>query len=390
MDQQVFVGLDVGKTFHHVVVLRADGTTVVDRRVRNEQADLEAVFADVAVHGQAVVCVDQVQSIGALPVAVAQGGGLPVRYLAGRRMRTVAATFAGAAKTDARDAAIIAEAARSMPHTVRAVAPVNGVVADLRLLCGHDDDLVKQATVLKNRLRGLLSQVHPPLERVLGPRLADAGVLALLKRWPLPTALRRAGKARVERYLRTQGSRRAAPMAKEIGAALDRQTVILPGTEMLQIVLPQLADQLQLVCQLRREVARRLPALLDQHPQSAIIRSLPGFGPTLTARTLIELAGKEFASAAHLASYAGLAPVTRQSGTSIRHQTRSTGGNRALRNAWYQAAYASLQHDRRYYDRKRQAGQHHVQALLALARRRVDVLYAMLRDGTCYRAPLLD
>jgi transposase len=176
-------------------------------------------------------------------------------------------------------------------------------------------------------------------------------------------------------------------MAQEIEAALARQTVILPGTDMLELVLPHLADQLQLVRQVRGEVARRLPALLDQHPQSAVICSLPGFGPTLTARTLIELAGKEFASAAHLASYAGLAPVTRQSGTSIRHQARRKGGNRALRNAWYQAAYASLQHDRCYYDRKRQQGQHHVQALISLARRRVDVLYALLRDGTCYRSP---
>ncbi|MGH3495763.1 MAG: IS110 family transposase, partial [Sciscionella sp.] len=39
-----------------------------------------------------------------------------------------------------------------------------------------------------------------------------------------------------------------------------------------------------------------------------------------------------------------------------------------------------------YYDRKIGQGKHHSQALVALARRRCDVLYAMLRDGTLYQA----
>ncbi|MFI8829038.1 hypothetical protein [Streptomyces sp. NPDC053431] len=37
-----------------------------------------------------------------------------------------------------------------------------------------------------------------------------------------------------------------------------------------------------------------------------------------------------------------------------------------------------------YYDKKIAQGKHHTQALLCLARRRADVLFAMLRDGTFY------
>ena len=50
---------------------------------------------------------------------------------------------------------------------------------------------------------------------------------------------------------------------------------------------------------------------------------------------------------------------------------------------------ASLSHppSRAYYDRKRAQGKRHNQALIALARRRTDVLYAMLRDGTLYQDP---
>lgn len=42
---------------------------------------------------------------------------------------------------------------------------------------------------------------------------------------------------------------------------------------------------------------------------------------------------------------------------------------------------------RAYYDRKRREGKRHVAALIALARRRIDVLFAMLRDGTSYQPP---
>ncbi len=52
------------------------------------------------------------------------------------------------------------------------------------------------------------------------------------------------------------------------------------------------------------------------------------------------------------------------------------------------SAFAAL-HDpdsRTYYARKRAQGKKHNAALICLARRRVDVLHAMLRNGTLYQA----
>jgi hypothetical protein len=56
----------------------------------------------------------------------------------------------------------------------------------------------------------------------------------------------------------------------------------------------------------------------------------------------------------------------------------------ALKPVLFLSAFASLKDPacRAYYDRKRSEGKRHNQALLALARRRCDALYAMLRDGT--------
>ena len=85
---------------------------------------------------------------------------------------------------------------------------------------------------------------------------------------------------------------------------------------------------------------------------------------------IAELAAKDFNSAAHLASYAGLIPRTRQSGTSIKSETVSHAGNKRLKRALFLSAFASLHSDpvsRRYCDKKRLAGKRHNQALIALA-----------------------
>lgn len=65
--------------------------------------------------------VDQPASIGALPLTVARDAGCKVAYLPGLSMRRIADLYPGEAKTDARDAAVIVDAARTMPHTVRSL-----------------------------------------------------------------------------------------------------------------------------------------------------------------------------------------------------------------------------------------------------------------------------
>lgn len=70
-------------------------------------------------------------------------------------MRRIADLHPGNAKTDARDALIIAEAARTMPHTLRSIELADEQIAELAMLCGFDDDLREQITVTSNRLRGL-------------------------------------------------------------------------------------------------------------------------------------------------------------------------------------------------------------------------------------------
>lgn len=136
------------------------------------------------------------------------------------------------------------------------------------------------------------------------------------------------------------------------------------------------------------EVLALIQALVEAHPLHELLVSMPGVAIKTAARILTEVSGKEFASPGHLASYAGLAPVTWRSGTSIRGDHSSKKGNKVLKSALFLSAFASISSkdpaSRIYYDKKRAQGKSHTQAVIALARRRCNVLFAMLRDGTIH------
>ena len=201
MGYDVVVGLDVGKTMHHAVALDGDGQRLIDGQVANAEPGLRELFGQVAGHGHALVVVDQLHSIGALPVTVAQAMGIEVAYLPGLSMRRLADLHPGSAKTDARDAYVIADAARTAPHALRSLGVPDETQAALSMLVGYDDDLTAQSTAAINRLRGLLSQIHPSLEKSLGTSVYHRAVLGLLVKAGGPTGLRTMGRARVDREL---------------------------------------------------------------------------------------------------------------------------------------------------------------------------------------------
>ncbi|ARK93844.1 IS110 family transposase [Burkholderia pseudomallei] len=383
----VFVGVDVGKGQHHAVALDRNGKRLYNKALPNDEVKLRALIAELKTHGRLLFVVDQPSTIGALPVAVARAEGVLVAYLPGLAMRRIADLHAGEAKTDARDAAIIAEAARSMPHTLRSLRLADEQLAELTMLCGFDDDLAAQVTQTSNRIRGLLTQIHPALERVLGPRLDHPAVLDLLERYPSPAALASTSEKTLANRLTKLAPRMGKGLAAEIVQALSEQAVTVPGTQAATIVMPRLAQQLAALRQQRDEVAAEVERLVLAHPLWPVLTSMPGVGVRTAARLLTEVAHKVFASAAHLAAYAGLAPVTRRSGSSIRGEHPSRRGNKVLKRALFLSAFAALRDpvSRAYYSRKIQQGKRHNQALIALARRRCDVLFAMLRDGTIYQ-----
>jgi transposase len=178
-----------------------------------------------------------------------------------------------------------------------------------------------------------------------------------------------------------------ARLVDEIQAALAAQAVTVPAEETAGRVIRELAEELDRPAARRDRLAQEIEQTFTSHPQAPVLLSIPGIGVRTGARILTEIGDiNRFPTPGHLAAYAGLAPVTRQSGSSINGETRSRHGNHRLKNAMWLSAFCSLHHERSrdYSARKRAEGQQHNAAIVCLARRRCDVIDAMFRSGLSY------
>ncbi|NIH70448.1 hypothetical protein FHX35_000099 [Auritidibacter ignavus] len=128
----LFRGIDIGQTDHHATTVTPDGTVVHDKSLPPSEPRIQELLKDlVAQHAKPWVVVDQPKTIGTLVIAVAQQRGIQMPYVPGLTMRRVADLHPGQARTDARDADIIAETAGTMPHTLRGMAVAEQHLAEL-------------------------------------------------------------------------------------------------------------------------------------------------------------------------------------------------------------------------------------------------------------------
>lgn len=166
---------------------------------------------------------------------------------------------------------VIADAA----HTLRRVDTGDEALAELEVLVGFDNDLAGEATRVSNRIRGLLTQIHPTLQRVLGLKVHHKAVLELLSRCGGPAGLRKAGRRKLLSIAVTHAPRIGERLIEQIMTALDEQTVTVPGTQAAETILPRLADSLRDVLRQRDQVAKEVERMLDAHPLAPVLTSMP-------------------------------------------------------------------------------------------------------------------
>jgi len=214
--------------------------------------------------------------------------------------------------------------------------------------------------------------------------------LTLLTHYQSPTQLRRAGHKRVATYLRNRGVKGSNKVAHKALSAARSQSVTLPAQELASRIVAELAKDILALKERIENIDEELGKRFFARPEARILTSLPGMGPILGAEFLVAVGDiRAFESADRLAAYAGLVPAAHESGKRVGSHRRMRGGNKILKRVFYQSAFASLRSEpdsRVFYDRKRSEGKRHTQALIALARRRVNVLWAMLRDGTTFES----
>lgn len=289
------LGLDVGKSSHWACLVDRDGEVLASAPVRNREAELDALFAS-APAGTLVV-VDQFRNIGSLAVRRARAAGLGVAHLPGLAASRAAGLFAGEAKTDERDAAVIARTALGVPDSLSGVPGRGEALEAARALSSQRDHVVACATRDKNRLRAVLLESCPALEA---------------------------------------------------------------------------------------ETA----ALLEGDETYACLLTVPGIGPRTAAQLAVSVDIGRFPDHDHLASYCGIAPRVRSSGTSVRSVRASRRGDARLKSLLIFSCNSLVRSSGRYgeyYRACRARGMGHGRALKAVARKRLRAIYAVMRDRVPYR-----
>jgi transposase len=387
---RIWAGTDCGKTHHHCLVLDAEGNTLLSRRVANDEPELLELLRDVfdlADGGQVTWALDMTGGEPGLLIALLVNHGQELVYIPGKAVNRASDAYRGEGKTDARDALVIADQAR-MRRDLQPIRPGDEATVELELLTARRVDLVTDRTRTVSRLRATMTSMFPALERALD--VTNAGPLILLTGYQTPAAIRRAGAKRLTTWLRNRKARGAEALAAAAVQAADRQHTAVAGEKPIAAMVHTLAKEVIALNEKIAETDKLIEGRFRQHELAEVIESVPGIGPLLGAEFIAAVGGDlaAFPTPDRLAAFAGVAPAPRDSGKTSGNLHRPQRYHRRLQRVFYTSALISIRCDpnsRAFYDRKRAEGKRHVQAVLALARRRVNVIWALIRDRRCYQ-----
>lgn len=382
---EIWVGIDVGKRKHHACAVDSTGRVQWSKPIPNDQQALE----DLVDHATATApritwAIDVTSPIASLLITVLTLAGQRLLYVPGRVVHSMTHAFPGEGKTDAKDARVIAQTAR-MRNNLTLVEMPDDLIIELQQLTGYRSELIRDRVRAMNRLRAMLNTVFPALES----RLDYFGTTALLmiSAYCTPSEIRLAGPKGICQHLTKHHVRRdrmgkVATLAIE---AADRQHCSVPGEAGTANLIKRAAGRIIALDDELRELDKVIARRFREHSWAHILESIPGMGPGLGADFLVATRGTltTFATSGHLASYAGLVPVPRDSGRISGNMRRPKRYSRPLRRVFYLSALSSIRvqgPSRVYYDRKRAENRAHTQALLAVGRKHVDVIWALIRD----------
>ena len=381
---ELYLGIDVGKSFHWAHAETASEGVVLSRRVENRREDVASLLDEVG--PGALVVVDQKNNIGSLVVRLCRERGVDVGYLPGHAMKAARDMLPGTAKTDQIDAKVICDAARGMRRAVLPIAESDDLGASVALLSSQLAYATGCATQARNRLHAVLLESDPAFEAAVD--LSRAWQLAVLSKLGGAAGVAAAGKRRYRSLCGRLGVREDARDGLWEAALASAASAWRPGAE--DAVVRSLASQVAALDAERASVQAELSRRLAGDETYRCLLTVPGIGPKGAAALVSLVDIKLFDRDDRLAAYCGLAPRDSDSGTSIDGTTNSRKGNRTLKNLMIFTC-TSLVGTRnrfgRYYDECRARGMNHRRALKAVARKRIGVIYAIMRDRVPYVEP---
>jgi transposase len=164
----------------------------------------------------------------------------------------------------------------------------------------------------------------------------------------------------------------------------------VPVASVLEHLDGVIAELDQRLASLEQEIAQVL-ADGEWASSAALLSTIPGIGLVTTAWLLVSTLNFTLcASAEQAAAYAGLVPLQRESGTSVRGRAQlGHGGNRRLRTALYLASLSATRYNptiRVFYERLRGRGKPMKVARCAAARKLLHIAWAVVKNGQGFEA----
>jgi len=327
------VGIDSHKATLAACAVDEIGQPVAERTFANDPAGFRALAAWLGELGEiGRIGLEGSAGYGAAAARCLLGAGqlaveVPPQLSHRERLRT-----RRAGKSDPGDALAIARVTLREAELPPVRLPDSS--RELQLLVEARDDLVAEATRIRNRLHADLVVLVP------GYSTAAANLVAASHRRTAARLLRR-----------------------------------LPGVQ-AELARDRLA-RLETVVRETDAYERRIEGLVADHP----LRSLPGAGALVTAKIIGEAGDvRRFRSADAFAMLAGVAPIPASSGQ-VQRMRLNRGGNRQLNRALYSIAFAQIRHHppaRAFMARKRAEGKSWREALRALKRHLARIVYRLL------------
>ena len=388
----IFVGVDWAEAHHDVHVQDENGRRLGGGRLP-EGVDGIARFHELAArHAQepaeVVIGIETDRGLFAAALVAAGYQVFAVNPLSTSRYRDRHSV--SGAKSDPGDAKVLADLVRTDRHNHRRAAADSDLAEAVRVLARAHQSMIWSRRRQANMLRSQLREFYPAALAAFDD-LTGGDAVEVLRAAPTPALGAALSRTRIAAALRRGGrQRRIDARAAEVQAALRAPQLHgspVVAAAMGATVSASAAVIAEMTAQITR-LAKSLEADFEQHPDAAVVRSLPGLGTILGARVLGEFgdAPDRYTTTKSRKNYAGTSPITRASGTKRMVLARHVR-NQRLADAIYLWAFAALSASpgaRAFYDTRRSAGDTHHAALRALGNRLVGILHGCLAHHTPY------